>query len=274
MTRRWAPELETAARWLSPYAVADDRSSVHPSIRSALDRLASMPAQCEQCGHGRPVCLLDEDGQATAICASCRDAATRAWRQAGVRRQLLADAGVMTTALDAQTQRGMRARRLIGYVAVFGQSYRRRDGSEEVVESGAFQRALRRGGLTLRVNHDPQRVIARQNDGTLRLCEDAFGLRLEADVDSRARRLLVEAERGELRGSFAGALDARWSQPPLRRRTVHAVALTELSVITRARRAAYQQTWLGLDTDAYRRRVARAQHDALDRLISDVEIAC
>ena len=51
------------------------------------------------------------------------------------------------------------------------------------------------------------------------------------------------------------------------------VALTEVSVITRAHRAAYKQTWLGCDTDANWQRIARCQNDALTRLIDEAEVA-
>ena len=59
----------------------------------------------------------------------------------------------------------------------------------------------------------------------------------------------------------------------MRRRTVHRIDLVEVSVITRDRRPAYRQTWIGPDTDANRRRIACCRHDALDQMITDVEMA-
>ena len=117
MTRRWAPEVETAA-WFGPHAAPDGRSLA----RSALAKLKAMPTLCEWCGGGRPVCVLGADERTSAVCASCRGATNRVQRQAGERRQCLADAETMTAALNAQTQRGMRARRLTGYIAVLAMS--------------------------------------------------------------------------------------------------------------------------------------------------------
>ena len=171
MSQQWAPEeVETAAWCVGPHSAA--ASTLNPRIRVARDMLAKMPACCQRCGRGRPVCVLAGDGKATAVCAACR-AADDPDRE---RLRLLAAARADQARLNAACAQNARNQRLLGYVAVFGQPYRRADGTDEVVVRGAFQDALCRRRVVLRVNHDPQRIIARQDDGTLRLREDAHGL--------------------------------------------------------------------------------------------------
>lgn len=124
------------------------------------------------------------------------------------------------------------------------------------------------------MNHKPG-VVASQKKGTLRLSEDAHGLRVEADLFAPEHRsLLRQAARGELRGSFKGGFRTTLSRPPLRRKTVEYVRLDELSLMTRGKRPAYRTTWFGIDTDENRARMERCRHDAVDRQISELEAAC
>ena len=69
-------------------------------------------------------------------------------------------------------------------------------------------------------------------------------------------------------------MDVRLSHPPIRHRTVHRVDLVEVSVLTGTKRPAYVGTWLELDTAVNRRRAWQCQHDAVDRLITEAEVAC
>ncbi|MDO9713826.1 HK97 family phage prohead protease [Paracraurococcus lichenis] len=124
-------------------------------------------------------------------------------------------------------------RRLEGYAAAFN-SPANIGGFTEVVLPGAFAATLtaRRDVLAL-VDHDPSRLLARTGSGTLRLAEDARGLRFELDVPDTGlgRDVLALAERGDLGGMSFGfrVVDERW--PAANRRELRAVELVEVSVV-------------------------------------------
>ena len=109
---RWPDDLETAARWVGPYGAA--ASTINPRIRAAQDKLRKMPARCERCGRGGPVYVLGGDMEVVAVCATCRGGGGGATDRERVWRFKAAQA---ETARDtARIERGMRARRLVGFV--------------------------------------------------------------------------------------------------------------------------------------------------------------
>jgi uncharacterized protein len=133
-------------------------------------------------------------------------------------------------------------RRLEGYAATFG--VETRSGSfTETIRAGAFRASLAaaRDVLAL-VDHDPTRLLARTSSGTLRLTEDARGLRFEIDTPdtSLGRDILALAERRDIGGMSFGfrATDEAW--PARDRRELRAVDLVEISVV--AAHPAYTQT--------------------------------
>jgi HK97 family phage prohead protease len=124
-------------------------------------------------------------------------------------------------------------RRLEGYAAVFGEAAKIGSFSETVLP-GAFARSLSTGRDVLAlVDHDPARLLGRTGSGTLRLAEDARGLRFELDVPDTAlgRDMLALAERRDLGGmSFAFTVTRdRW--PAHDRRELREVDLIEVSVV-------------------------------------------
>ena len=90
-------------------------------------------------------------------------------------------------------------------------------------------------------NHDPNYVLGRTAAGTLRLAEDATGLRYEIDPPATqwAADVLVTVGRGDVSGSSFGFevnTDA-WEYPPassgqLPLRTIRAVTLYDVSAVT------------------------------------------
>ncbi len=98
-------------------------------------------------------------------------------------------------------------RRLEGLAAVFNQPTTLPGGIVESISPGAFAASLRSGSDVLAlVGHDPSRLLARTRSGTLRLAEDALGLRFELDVPptTLGNDVLAMAEMRNLGGMSFG----------------------------------------------------------------------
>jgi hypothetical protein len=79
---------------------------------------------------------------------------------------------------------------LEGYAAVFGQEYVLYEDSGmrwvETIKQGAFARVLKENqDVRCLFNHDPNKVLARSENGTLLMSEDKKGLSYDATLDSR-----------------------------------------------------------------------------------------
>jgi len=107
----------------------------------------------------------------------------------------------------------------------------------ETIKRGAFSRTLKsRNQVFLLANHDPGRVLAARRSGTLRLEEDATGLRVEADLPntSDGRDLAVLLRRGDVSSmSFGFSVPTggdHWSDE--NNRELRDVRLHEVSVVS------------------------------------------
>lgn len=132
-------------------------------------------------------------------------------------------------------------RTLIGYAALFNRPTTIGTGKLRFVERvapGAFSRSIQEADVRLLVNHDPNHVLARTQNGTLRLQEDELGLRVEADLDPtdpEAALWIARIERG-LVNQMSFAFDVvkdEWNlevDPP--ERTLQDVWLWDVSVVT------------------------------------------
>jgi HK97 family phage prohead protease len=126
-------------------------------------------------------------------------------------------------------------RRLEGYAAVFGQPTEIAD-FVETVQQGAFARSIAAGADILAlVDHDPTKVLARTKAGTLRLIEDARGLRFETSdlpATTAANDVLELVRSGNVGGaSFAFRVPAGGERWQGKRRTLTEVDLREVSVV-------------------------------------------
>lgn len=77
----------------------------------------------------------------------------------------------------------------------------------ESIDRGAFRKVLQQGdNVPFTLEHDPTRVLATTRSGTLRLSEDAKGLKVEADVPdtSLARDLVTQVKAGIVHGMSFG----------------------------------------------------------------------
>jgi HK97 family phage prohead protease len=104
-----------------------------------------------------------------------------------------------------------------GYAAIFNSPTVIAGQFRETIKPGAFKRAIAEAqdvrGL---VNHDPSMVLGRTKSGTLRLFEDAKGLRYEIDPPnaSYANDLMESLRRGDIDASSFGFIpkEQQWGK--------------------------------------------------------------
>jgi HK97 family phage prohead protease len=129
--------------------------------------------------------------------------------------------------------------RLVGYAAVFNSLSADLGGYVERIDPHAFDRTLRETpDVVALVEHDPNRVLGRVSNGSVRLKQDEHGLRVEIEPadTTYARDVLALVRRGDVAGmSFrfrpypgGDSMDLNQS-PPLR--TLKSVELVEVSVV-------------------------------------------
>jgi len=117
----------------------------------------------------------------------------------------------------------------VGYAAVFERFSVELWGFREKIRAGAFAAVLEDDVRAL-VNHDSNLVIGRRKAGTLRLQEDALGLRCEIDLPDTTvgRDTKEQIRRGDIDGmSFSFVTDKEewdWSDEDNPVRTIVAVA--------------------------------------------------
>ena len=127
-------------------------------------------------------------------------------------------------------------RTLSGYAAVFNSDTSIGGYFVERIAPGAFDSAM---GADVRalVDHDSGRVIGRTKSGTLRLSQDATGLRVEVDVPNTTdgNDLWELVERGDISGMSFGfrVTKQQWddTDPENPVRTIQAVDLFEVSAV-------------------------------------------
>ena len=143
--------------------------------------------------------------------------------------------------LKLETRSDTQAAKLVGYAAVFGEATDIGGMFREVIAKGAFAEAISSSDVHALFNHDENLVLGRAKAGTLRMSEDAHGLKVEIDPPDTqdVRDLLVKMQRGDIdQMSFAFTMRGgvqTWddsAEPPLR--TIEKVGeLYDVSVVTR-----------------------------------------
>lgn len=104
---------------------------------------------------------------------------------------------------------------LVGYASVFNSKSEDLGGFRETVLPGAFARSIRQGAdVKALVNHDPSMIVGRTKNGTLKLEEDARGLKFNVKLPPTqvGRDLFQLVKRGDMdQCSFAfTAKDQSW----------------------------------------------------------------
>lgn len=140
----------------------------------------------------------------------------------------------MTIEKRAALETRAEGRKLVGYAAVFDQETRIAD-FNEVVRPGAFKTSLADGTDKLAlIDHDAGKVLARTKSGTLRLSEDARGLRFEIDVPNTTlgNDILAMAARSDLGGaSFAFSVPDGGESWNGDKRELRSVVVHEVSIV-------------------------------------------
>lgn len=165
-------------------------------------------------------------------------------------------------------------RTVAGYAAVFGQpSVLLYNQFREQIERGAFAGSLK-DDVRAFWNHDDGIVLGRTTSGTLRLAEDAYGLRVEIDMPRERPDLFESIERGDVNQmsfGFDTLLDA-WDKDAdgVILRTLRSVKLYEVSPVTFP---AYPQTEIAQRSDALGDKPEIPAHLTQDESGSEAESA-
>ncbi|MGE5611154.1 MAG: HK97 family phage prohead protease [Bacillota bacterium] len=102
---------------------------------------------------------------------------------------------------------GDQPNKLIGYAAVFNSLSADLGGWKERIIPGAFKTSLSNGqDIRALVDHDFSKLLGRSSNTTLKLAEDATGLRVEIDVPdtSYGHDVLASVKRGDIKGMSFG----------------------------------------------------------------------
>lgn len=153
--------------------------------------------------------------------------------------------------------------KIVGYAAVFDSWYEEPSlRMREVVRKGAFKKTIQESDIRALWNHDPNYVLGRTKNGTLKLREDEHGLWMEVTPPDTqwARDLITSIERGDVDQQSFGfmVVKDRWTigKDGWDERELLEVKLMEVSPVTFP---AYEQTLVTIARSDQRIR------DALER---------
>jgi HK97 family phage prohead protease len=128
--------------------------------------------------------------------------------------------------------------KLSGYAAVFDSWSVDLGGFRERITPGAFKKTLQeKPDVRALLNHDSTYILGRTKNGTLKLREDEYGLRMELDPSdtSYGRDLIELVRRGDVDGMSFGfrVVNDSWDMVEDQlSRSVHEVELIEVSAVT------------------------------------------
>ena len=137
------------------------------------------------------------------------------------------------------------SKKIVGYAAVYEQLSEDLGGFREKIKKGAFANSIVTDDIKLLFNHDPNYVLGRNKNGTLKLEEDDYGSKIEAipPDTSFAKDLINLLERGDIDQMSFGFIvnkdewDTTDKDNPIR--TLLDVSLFDTSVVVYP---AYKQT--------------------------------
>ena len=126
----------------------------------------------------------------------------------------------------------------VGYAATFDRRSQNLGGFVEQVKKAAFAKTVQEADVRALFNHEPDHLLGRSTTGTLRLSEDAHGLRYEVALPNTTlgRDVAELLRRGDISGSSFGfrTISDEWSETadgyPMR--TLTEVALRDVGPVT------------------------------------------
>jgi HK97 family phage prohead protease len=123
-----------------------------------------------------------------------------------------------------------------GYAAVFNRPSEDLGGFVELIQPGAFAETIKTADIRALWQHDPAIVLGRTKNGTLRLEEDAVGLRIEIDAPDTqgGRDAVASIQRGDVDQMSFGFEVVReaWEQGAPVKRTLVELKLFDVSPVT------------------------------------------
>lgn len=141
----------------------------------------------------------------------------------------------------------------------------------ETIDQGAFRAAIERAeDIHMLRDHDSDYVLADANAGTLRVKEDAVGLRAEAVIVDQ--KTIDDAKAGKIRGwsfnmrNIRDDIETRAEGLPLR--TVHAFDMDEISLVI-DRVPVYSSTSVEMRADSEEDVEMRAETDDVELIVMD-----
>lgn len=181
-----------------------------------------------------------------------------------------------TTELRLRAEEAGAGRKAVGYAAVFNSTTTLYRGKymevREVIRPGAFRNAIAEGqDVRALWNHDPNHLLGRTTAGTLRLAEDAHGLKVDVDLPntSTGRDVAESMARGDASQMSFAFLPRPGGESTTTRSengvdvmeiTISDVDLFDVSIVTYP---AYKDTSVGLRsgglTDGQRRVIRLAE---------------
>lgn len=147
--------------------------------------------------------------------------------------------------------------KLVGYAIRWLSISKDLGGFKERVLPGAATRSLSSGNdIRALVDHDPSKLLGRTSNGSLRLAEDANGLRVEVSLPptTYAQDLAALVERGDVRGMSFGFRVARGGErfTEVRGERVRELSEIDLKEVTFTSIPAYPATSVALRNNAAR----------------------
>jgi uncharacterized protein len=125
---------------------------------------------------------------------------------------------------------------ITGYAAVFNRPSENLGGFVEIIRPGAFAKTIQTEDIRALWQHNPEYVLGRTKNGTLRLREDEIGLRIEIDAPDTqiGRDAVASIQRGDVdQMSFMFEVVAdEWEQGAPVKRTLVEVKLYDVSPVT------------------------------------------
>ncbi|MED4701619.1 HK97 family phage prohead protease [Lysinibacillus capsici] len=140
--------------------------------------------------------------------------------------------------LQTRSQGDSESNVIEGYAAVFNSPTNIWGMFTEIIAPGAFADAIASNDdIRALFNHDWNNVLGRTKSGTLRLSEDARGLKFEVDLPNTtlARDLSESLRRGDISQCSFGFVPTSetWDyEPEIPVRTINTVELHEISVVS------------------------------------------